>query len=44
MKMSKYKSIPSIPSNIHSYGYTENQSNLLGIRNLYLLRIKFSFK
>jgi len=22
--MSKYKSIPSIPSHVHSYGYTEN--------------------
>jgi len=29
MKISKYKSIPSIPSAIHSYGYTENPKKAL---------------
>ena len=27
MKMQKSHSIPSIPSNLHGYGYTENESN-----------------
>ena len=35
MKMSKYKSIPSIPSHIHSYGYTENQSTPILRKYLY---------
>ena len=27
ININKYQSIPSIPSNIHAYGYNENESN-----------------
>ena len=29
IKINKYQSIPSIPSNIHAYGYNENERNEL---------------
>lgn len=29
ININQYQSIPSIPSNIHAYGYNENESNEL---------------
>ena len=42
--MSKYKSIPSIPSQVHSYGYTENVSKYYCYIFLSFIRIRISIE